>query len=128
MSMVYAFNVDHTLEISNGPVTLQSMEDLRKDGHIIGICGNMEVFCRLPDWHKRISFIGQSYLPKEQFLYGLSANIKNAEGFYMVGNIGPQSALAFGVKETGASEDMIAAKLAGWNFISEQDFANGVRQ
>ena len=41
-----------------------------------------------------------------------------ADDFVMVGNI-------FGV--TGASDDQGAAQRAGWRFISEQQFADGVR-
>ena len=33
---LYAFDVDDTLEISNGPVRLADMQALRNSGHIIG--------------------------------------------------------------------------------------------
>ena len=96
---------------------LRAMEELREQGHIVGVCGNMHVFCSLPDWHRRISFLGQSFLPKDVFLHGLKINIQ-AEDHVMVGNI-------LGV--SGASDDKGAAERAGWRFIRESDFAAGVR-
>ena len=115
--IVFAFDVDETLEISGGPVTLQSMMDLRIAGHIVGVCGNMQVFCSVPGWHHLISFLGQSFLAKEVFLHGLKINIP-ADDYVMVGNI-------MGV--TGASDDQGAAARAGWRFISEREFAEGKR-
>jgi hypothetical protein len=44
---LYAFDVDDTLEISNGPVCLADMQALRNSGHIIGLCGNWG-FSRAP--------------------------------------------------------------------------------
>ena len=114
---VYAFDVDETLEISNGPIKIDHLIELKDQGHIVGICGNMQVFCRIPNWHKIISFLGQSFLTKDHFLYGLKINIP-AEEFIMVGN-------RLGV--TGASDDEGAAQRAGWRFILERDFANGMR-
>ena len=117
------FDVDETLEISNGPVTLQSMMDLRLQGHIVGICGNMHVFCQVPGWHHLISFLGQSYLPKEVFLHGLKENIP-ADDYVMVGNVqGEKNKLGY-VCNSKCSE---AARLSGWRFIKEDDFADGVR-
>ena len=117
MVKVYALDVDETLEISGGPVTLQSLMELRVQGHIVGICGNMQVFCSVPGWHHLCSFLGQSFLSKDVFLHGLKINIP-ADDYVMVGNI-------MGV--TGASDDQGAAERVGWRFISERDFANGVR-
>ncbi len=37
---VYAFDVDDTLEVSEGPVKLSDLVDLREHGHIVGLCGN----------------------------------------------------------------------------------------
>lgn len=114
---VYAFDVDETLEISNGPIKIHSLIELRELGHIVGICGNMQVFCSLSNWHRIISFLGQSFLPKDVFLHGLKINIP-ADEYIMVGN-------RLGV--TGASDDEGAAQRAGWRFILERDFAAGVR-
>ena len=114
---VYAFDVDETLEISAGPVSLQSMMDLRIEGHIVGVCGNMHVFCQVPGWQHLCSFLGQGFLPKDAFLHGLKLNIP-ADDYVMVGNI-------LGV--SGGSDDQGAAQRAGWRFIKESDFAAGVR-
>ena len=120
---VYAFDVDECLEISNGPVTLQSIMDLRVGGHIVGICGNMNVFCRVRGWHHLISFLGQGFLPKETFLHGLKLNIP-ADEHIMVGNVfGEKNGLGF----VCGSHDSEAARIAGWRFIKEDDFANGKR-
>lgn len=114
---VYAFDVDETLEISKGPVSLKSMMDLRVEGHIVGVCGNMGVFCKVPGWQHLSSFLGQGHVPKELFLANLKENIP-AEDYVMVGNI-------MGV--SGASDDQGSAARAGWRFIKETDFAAGTR-
>lgn len=122
----YAFDVDETLEISHGPVKLEAMQELRRWGHIVGICGNMHVFCSLPDWHERVSFLGQGFLPKEAFLHGLKINIR-ADDFVMVGNVGPDCAKASGLPQSGSSADWTAATKAGWRFLTEKEFAEGKR-
>lgn len=37
---LYAFDVDETLENSNGPVTYADLMKLRNEGNILGLCGN----------------------------------------------------------------------------------------
>ena len=50
--VVYAFDVDETLEVSNGPVQLFDLVKLREYGHIVGLCGNWAMVTRhCPDWH-----------------------------------------------------------------------------
>ena len=120
---VYAFDVDETLEISNGPVTLAMMEELRAQGHIVCISGNWGFFCRLPDWHLRISTILNLGTPKH---YGMIQfrQYCPAEDYVLVGNIfGEKNSLGF----VCGSHDSEEAALAGWRFIKEDDFANGVR-
>lgn len=119
----YAFDVDHTLEISYGPVTLQMLKNLREEGHIVGICGNMNVICAVPGWHKFISFLGQSFLDKPTFLHGLRLNIR-ADDYIMVGGrLGRVNMLGV----VTASDDEGSARVAGWRFILEDDFARGMR-
>jgi hypothetical protein len=121
---VYAFDVDETLEISNGPVILEMMLEPREQGHAVGLCGNMNVFCKVPDWHRRISFLGQGYMPKHMFLHGIKANVQDAEDWVMVGNVfGATNSLGF----VCGSHDSEEAMIAGWRFIKEDDFANGAR-
>src|SRR5207253_2455345 len=120
--IVYAFDVDETLEISNGPVKLDSMRELRSQGHIIGICGNYHCFCnRVSDWPSFCNFLGQGYLPKEHFLHMLKNNRSvPADDYVMVGNVfGRKNSLGF-VCGSHCSE---AAAAAGWRFIVEGDFA-----
>lgn len=120
---LYAFDVDECLVISNGPVTLESLEELRAAGNIVGVCGNMGVFCQLPDWHKRVSFLGQGYVPKHLFLHNLRQNIK-ADRYIMVGNVfGRTNSLGF----VCGSHDSEEAAMVGFEFIVEDDFAKGVR-
>src|SRR6266705_4721588 len=38
--IVYAFDVDETLEVSKGPVKLADLVKLREHGHVAGLCGN----------------------------------------------------------------------------------------
>ena len=40
---LYAFDVDDTLELSGGPVRLSDVVRLRRDGHIVGLCGNWAI-------------------------------------------------------------------------------------
>lgn len=115
---VYSFDVDETLEVSGGPVTIQSMMELRDQGHIVGLCGNWATFChRVVGWQNVISFMNAGTPNKETHLIQLRTYIP-ADEFIMVGNI-------LGV--SGGSDDQGAADRSGWRFIKESDFANGVR-
>lgn len=136
---VYAFDVDETLEISNGPVSLQSMMELRVEGHIVGICGNWGGFVRsVKGWQHVVSFVncapplfveqmnkglGLVRMDKAWFLQELQKYIP-ADEYVMVGNVyGAKNSLGF----TCGSQDSEAAQIAGWRFIKEDDFAKGVR-
>lgn len=124
--IVYAFDVDHTLEVSEGPVTLASMMELRTQGHIVGLCGNWGVFVmRVPGWWHLISFFNVGQI-KNVYLWELAQRIQ-ADEYVMVGNIGPLDAASWGFPQTGGSDDMSQARGAGWRFIKEADFANGSR-
>jgi hypothetical protein len=115
---VYAFDVDETLEVSTGPVQLFDLVKLREHGHIVGLCGNWAMLTRhCPDWHHICSFVGPCGIEKDDFLRQLRQYIP-ADDYVMVGNI-------LGV--SGASDDRGAAERAGWRFIQEREFANGVR-
>ena len=118
MVNVYAFDIDETLEISGGPVTLDSVAELAHSGHIVGLCGNFAVVTRqVPGWHRMFSFIGPMAMPKDAFLLQIREYVL-AEDYIMVGNILGQS---------GSSDDLGAARRAGWRFICESDFAKGER-
>ena len=59
--VVYAFDVDETLEVSKGPVKLFDLVKLREHGHIVGLCGNWAmVTLHYPDWHHICSFVGHA--------------------------------------------------------------------
>jgi hypothetical protein len=114
---LYAFDVDDTLEISNGPVRLEAMQALRNSGHIVGLCGNWGLFTRfVPNWHDRVSFIGPMRLTKTDYLIELRTYVY-AESYVMVGN---------DPRIFGASDDATAAREAGFRFIREFEFADGV--
>ena len=115
---IYAFDVDETLEISGGPIKMLELEELKAQGHIIGLCGNYAmVTLNIEDWHNYISFIGPMGMTKDGFLAQLKTYVSTDE-VVMVGNI-------LGV--SGASDDKGAAEKAEVRFISEHDFASGKR-
>ena len=115
---IYAFDVDDTLEVSGGPVSIVSVRSLRPEGHIVGLNGNWAVVVQsVPLWHRIFSFIGPMEMSKDIFLNQLRTYIP-ADDYVMVGNIKGVS---------GASDDKGAAHLAGWRFVQESDFAAGVR-
>lgn len=115
---VYAFDVDDTLEVSGGPIGIQSIHDLKPRGDIVGLNGNWAVVVQnVPIWHRIFSFIGPMEMSKDSFLKQLKTYIR-ADDYVMVGNIKGVS---------GASDDQGAAYLAGWRFIKESDFAAGQR-
>ncbi|HEX3595300.1 MAG TPA: HAD family hydrolase [Polyangiaceae bacterium] len=119
LPVLYAFDVDHTLDVSGGPVTTALLRALREEGHIVGLCGNWAVFVRaVPDWHRVVSFLGPFSVTKAQFLVQLRKYVP-ASDFVMVGN-DPLTGV-------GVSEDRAAANEAGWRFVVEADFAAGVR-
>lgn len=135
---VYAFDVDECLETSNGPITIQMLKDLRKEGHVLGICGNLRAFIPVvSSWHEFISFTlnfdfgfngwygGLSLIPKAVWLHCFQhVAFPGADEYIMVGNIfGEKNNLGF----VCGSRDNEAAQQAGWRFIKEDDFARGQR-
>jgi hypothetical protein len=119
---IYAFDVDETLELSGGPIKVSDVLALKKERHVIGICGNWAQAINVwPEFIHFVSFIGPMSAPKDQFLEQLRVYLvplSKAEELVMVGNI-------LGV--SGASDDQGAAERAGVRFISEKDFAEGLR-
>ena len=115
---IYAFDVDDTLEVSGGPISIVSVGGLKAQGHIVGLNGNWAVVVQaVPVWHRIFSFIGPMEMSKDIFLNQLKTYIR-ANDYIMVGNVKGVS---------GASDDEGAADLAGWRFIKESDFAAGAR-
>src|SRR5437868_47494 len=97
MPKVYAFDVDECLEVSKGPVTVQSVRDLSlKDGQVVGLCGNCRAFITaVPDWYDFISFtlnldfgfMGRSNHDKSVWLHCFQhCTYPNADEYIMVGN------------------------------------------
>ncbi len=114
----YAFDVDLTLNISGGPVTLKTVWELREEGNIVGLCGNWAaVTLRWPDWYKTFSFLGPLSMNKGEFLHHLKRLVP-AEDYIMVGN---------NVVNGSSPNDEAAALDGGWRFIKESDFAGGAR-
>jgi hypothetical protein len=113
MRSVYAFDVDETLEISGGPVPLALMKALKREGHIVGICGNWYLFVReVGDWPQFVSFIGPTNgVDKPTFLKEIKAFIEG-EYHILVGN---------------EPKDLVAAQAAGWGFVPEQAYADVFR-
>jgi len=116
---IYAFDVDETLDIAGGPVDLSDVIQLTLDDHCVGLCGNWALVTALypNQWFDVFSFLGPMLMTKAEFLNQLR-NYIPAEDYVMVGN----DPLVF-----GQSQDAEAAKTAGWRFINEHDFADGLR-
>jgi hypothetical protein len=125
VTKVYAFDVDHTLEVSEGPVKLNDLITLHKEGNILGLCGNWALLVnRVTNWHLVISFLGPMNALKEDFLRQISTYVP-ADEYVMVGN--DPGAFARKFPGQGCSDDKGAAERAGWRYIAEEDFAKGAR-
>jgi hypothetical protein len=121
---VYAFDVDHTLEVSHGPIKFQDIIELKSRGHIVGLCGNWALVTRnIPYWHVLFSFLGPMAMTKELFLGQIKLWVPGDE-YIMVGNDNTDPKWP---DERMISIDAKAAKDAGWMFICEDDFASGTR-
>jgi len=119
---VYAFDCDETLEISRGPVTIDSLIHLKAEGHILGICGNWGLVVQaVYGWENLFSFVGQIGIHKTDFLLQLRAYI-NADDYVFVGNDHSTPGKVY-----TSPNDALYARQAGWRFIREDDFAKGVR-
>ena len=111
--LCFAFDVDETLEVSGGPISLHTLYGLWNQGNIVGNCGNYAALTlRVPMWHRYISFLGPMNMTKEDFLKQIKSYVP-ADRYIMVGNIRGIS---------GASDDQGAAQLADWEFVKESDF------
>lgn len=120
----YSFDVDETLEISNGPIKITDLWELKKHGHILGLCGNYAFALReIHDWYNLFSFIVQMYMTKEAFLYQLKTYVPCEEVVHVGNEFGRINSLGFKC----GSHDRESAVIAGIRFILEDDFANGVR-
>ena len=116
---LYAFDVNDTLGISDGPVAVGTLHTLGEEGRIVGLCGNWAVFVRaVPEWHRVVAFLGPFEVSKADFLVQLRLHVP-ASDYVMVGN---DPATGW-----GSSADRAAAERAGWRFIREADFAAGER-
>ena len=124
---IYAFDVDDTLEVSCGPVKLESLMKLREEGHIVGLCGNIMPVMNVNGWWHLISFFNYAQV-KNVFLWEMKSRfVPYCEEYIMVGNIGPLDAKTYNLAQTGGSDDMSQALAASWRFIKESDFAQGAR-
>lgn len=99
MDKIIAFDCDGTLEISNGPVSLDTLEELQKKGWRVGICGNWQLAKKHVD---SLDFYVGS--PKTQSLKQEGSDFE----------------LKIYVADT--LDDEQAAKEANWQFIYAQDF------
>ena len=74
---IYAFDVDNTLDVSGGPVSIVSVGSLKPEGHILGLNGNWAVVVQsVPLWHRIFSFIGPMEMSKDIFLDQLRTYIR----------------------------------------------------
>lgn len=140
---IYAYDIDECLWTSNGPITETMLRQLRSEGHILGICGNLSAFLpRAPGWHEYISvtmnfdfgyvdpktginLYNMHLIPKAIWLHCFQhVAFPDAEEYVMVGNVfGQKNSLGI----VCGSRDNEAAAQAGWRFIDESSFAAGAR-
>ena len=120
---IYAFDCDETLEISDGPVTIDSIRELKAAGHVVGICGNWaKAWNDVHDARLLWSFLGQMFVSKPIFLREIKLWLP-ADDYVFVGN-------DHSVPRPGgytSPNDAAHAHNAGWRFIREHDFAVGAR-
>ena len=110
--VVYAFDVDETLEVSRGTVKLVDLVKLREHGHIVGLCGNWAmVTLHHPGWHHFCSFVGPCGIEKHDFLRQLRQ--------YIPAQTTCWSANIFGVP--GPATTRARRSAPGWRFIQESD-------
>ena len=117
MVTVYMFDVDETLSISGGPITPEQLLSLRKQGHIIGMCGNFALVTHnVKGWHYIFSHFNLYPGRKHQYLIEFKKWVP-ADRYVMIGNKDPSG---------GIYSDDMEAKLAGWEFVAESDFKEGL--
>lgn len=116
---MYLFDVDETLEVSNGPVKLSQLRALKDCGHIVGLCGNWAVFVQTtPRWWCYVSLVNVG-VDKEIFMNQLKVfALKGISHFVLVGNRAP-----LGNPEWS---DETSALKAGFEFIEAKDFKEGL--
>lgn len=101
-----AFDVDDTLNISEGPIHIDWMTELLLAGHAVGICGNWPLFVKEVDqWYLMCSFFGPINESKAEYLTTLK-HVIEAERYIMIGNYEP---------------DFFEALQAGWEFMTEHE-------
>lgn len=116
---IYLFDVDKTLEISRGCVTFESIVKLKSEGNIVGLCGNWGVVTlNTRGWENLFSFLNIG-VDKVTYMRQIKLYIP-AEDYVMIGNDVHDASC-------GSPNDKAFAEEAGWRFIKENDFANGIR-
>lgn len=105
MKQILAFDCDRTLEISNGPIKLDTLKHFQKEGWRVGICGNWQLVKKHFD-----SLDFYTGVPKAENLK------REGRGFEL--KIFVAASLA----------DKEAAIKAGWNFTFAKDFLAPVRR
>lgn len=126
---VYGVDVDDTLAIGPhpGPVRIEDLEHLMNQGNIIGIIGNHRiVFAYWDRWWRTIAFFGGFPPPTktafmQEIKYSIQLGNPYIKDFCMIGNAAGNPNVSFQSNDDGY------ARLAGWRFIPEISFSQGVR-
>ena len=120
---VFAFDVDHTLEVSNGPIPIRDLEILKGMGHVVGLCGNYAmVTMQVPTWKLWCNFFGPGDMTKIQMLNQIKTYVP-AQNYYLVGNDGCCKVYKDKAgDQQQISKDHLVAKEVSWDFILEDDW------
>ena len=125
---LYLFDTDGTLNVSArlpGPVDIKDVEYLKNQGNAVGIMGDWKAVVKnYPDWWKLFCIIG----PIESV--GPIAPLKAADMTVLRKAFPSDWEIVMVGNKPGVhpgSNDSGAAALAGVRFITETDFAKGVR-
>jgi hypothetical protein len=110
---VYAFDVDETLSIAGGPVTVDQLVELRKRGDLVFICGNWAKFvASVNPWIHVVNGMNIGAPSKHLFLQEIKRYI-SAEEYVLVGN--------------EAQGDYLHAQIADWVFVEARNFKEGLK-
>ncbi len=100
--VIVSFDVDNTLDISDGPIPSERVRQLKEAGFIVGFNGNYELARR---------FLGDGF---DFYECG------KAETLLRLNRLYPDAVLRIHVGDSPIDQE--AARLAGWIYVRPEDF------